>query len=110
MNYIIDVCILLSKLARPHLATVAVAIVTTCLVLAGERITRFFNRTLGRTPFVLRVLAFSLICTFGYGTLAVLAISVVKDQLGALSNTLLSPCLMGLFLAIGWTAERKKYI
>jgi len=110
MNWIIDCCIWLSGIARPHLATIAVAIVATSLVLAGDSINRFLKRRLGRTPFVLRMCTFSLVCTFGYGALAVVAVPLVRHQLAGLSNTLLSPFLVGLFLAIGWIAERKKYI
>lgn len=110
MNWIIDCCVWLSAQARPHLATLSVAIVATFLVLAGDNISRFLKRRLGGTPFVLRVLIFSFACTLCYGAIAVLVAPFVRHQLAGLSNTLLSPVLMGLFLAIGWIAERKNYI
>ncbi|BCS95780.1 hypothetical protein DSLASN_14120 [Desulfoluna limicola] len=110
MNWINDSSIWLSGLARPHLATLSVAIVATSLVLAGDSINRFLKRRLGRTPLVLRMLIFSVACTVGYGALTVVAVPFIRHQLAGLSNSLLSPVLMGVFLAIGWIAERKKYI
>ena len=110
MNWIIHCCTWLSGVIRPHLATLSFAIVATCLVLAGDSINRFLKKNLRGAPFVFRMLVFAVVCTFGYGALAIFAVPIVRHQLSGLSNTLLSPLLMALFLGIGWVAERKKQI
>lgn len=100
--------VLLSEWMRPRLLTICTALVATVLIIYGNNLNRIVRNLVRRWHFAVRLLAFVLICAFGYGFMTVFLGSVLARGLGGLGNGVLSPVVLVCFLVIGVLAEQKR--
>ena len=96
--------------AHSHLNSIALALVGTLLVIYGDNLNSLVKRQLRPYPRIVRILGFVLMCAFGYGALTVLFTPVLSNWLSLLPVRWLAPIVVGLFLFIGWVAERKRQV
>ncbi|MGO1246577.1 MAG: DUF3392 domain-containing protein [Oceanisphaera sp.] len=97
-------------LLRPYIREIALAMVTTCLVIFGDDINRIVRRQVSHLHFILRTGVFILLCAVGYGALTVFLTPVVAKQLVLLSNTWLLWACCGFFIILGVLAQRKRQL
>ena len=95
---------------RPWLAQIATAFVIAFLVVAGDSVNRMVRRRVSRFYFPFRVLAFILLCFFGYGAASTLVIPWITRFLSQLSPLYISPLVLIAFTAIGIMAEQKNRV
>lgn len=92
---------------RQHLGEIALALVATLLVIYGDDLNRFVKRQLRTYPRLVRLIGFVLMCAFGYGALTVLFTPILASWLAMVNTRWLAPLVAGVFLLVGWLAERK---
>ncbi|MCW8355925.1 DUF3392 domain-containing protein [Marinomonas pontica] len=66
---ILDLNLRLAYFIQPHLQDISLALVATCLVVYGDKVNGFLKNLMSSWVFIARVVAFILMCTFGYGLL-----------------------------------------
>ena len=93
-----------------HLTQIATAITGALLVIFGDDINRFVKRRVGHRHFVVRTLAFILLCGFGYGLLAVFLAPGIIAVLRHFGSQYIVLTVVGVFVWIGVMAERKRYM
>ena len=105
-----DLFVALSQWLRPRLPMTCTALVATILIVFSNDFNRLVRRLVKKWPFVVRLAAFILICSFGYGLLTVFGGMLVARILSHLDNRVLFVVVVCLFLVIGVVAERKRCI
>ncbi|MBK1736031.1 hypothetical protein CKO15_12235 [Halorhodospira abdelmalekii] len=93
-----------------HASEVALALVATLLVLYGDHINRTFARTVRPYPWLVRVIAFVLMCAFGYGAITVLVTPLIAQGILMIEARWIGLLTFVVFFAIGTLAERRRYI
>lgn len=99
----------IASLLTPHLSNIALAMTATVLVVFGDRVNKLLKRVVSQWAFVLRVAAFVLMCTFGYGLLTLWGQPVVLWVLTHLPLALRPLLITSVFVFLGLLAERKRY-
>ncbi|MFP4080918.1 MAG: DUF3392 domain-containing protein [Ectothiorhodospira sp.] len=95
---------------RGYVSQLALAFVATLLVIYGSDINRMVKGAVRHWPRVMRLLAFVVMCVFGYGALTVLITPWIAKGLFQVDTLWLAPVVIGAFLLLGWLAERKNQI
>ncbi len=95
---------------RPYVRDIALALVATCLVVFGDDVNRFVRRQTATLHFVWRTAIFIVLCAFGYGALTIFLTPFVAGQLGKLGNLWLPWICLGMFIALGMLAQRKRQL
>jgi undecaprenyl pyrophosphate phosphatase UppP len=98
------------ELCRPYLHDVALGIIATLLVIFGDDINKSAKRAVGKKNLIVRMVAFILLCTFGYGVLTVQLTEWMKNALGGLQNSTLPVVILGSFLLLSYLAEKKNQV
>lgn len=106
MQWLIDV----DALVRPYINEIAMAIIATLLVLFGNDINSAIRALVKRYHFVIRTLAFVLICAFGYGLLTVWITPLFAGVLLKLSFKWLLPTIVLVFIGLGMFAQKQRHI
>ncbi len=107
MDILQELIVWLSAHMRPWVAQIAVAILATLLVLYGPVINRKVRALLGGAHFVIRLLVFVLLCTFGYGLLLVWSAPLLARAIAGMGSLYLAPVVILAFVLLGYLAERK---
>lgn len=100
----------LSMELRPHCDVIAMAIIATLLALYGDNINRLIKKRIQAYPFLGRLAIFVLLCTFGFGIFSVFIASLLEDFLLQMNRYWLAPVVIGIFLLIGFLADREKML
>lgn len=106
MDIVVDLVVALSKWSRMHLRDIALAIMATALVLFGPLINAWVGRSIGHLNFFIRTFMFMLVCALGYGLAIIYLTPVIATSLAHLSNFILAPVLMMIFVLVGILAGR----
>lgn len=91
---------------RPYSGQMSVALVATVLVIYGDTINKAVRVFVKPYPFILRISAFVLLCTLGYGTLTVYGAGQVSILMQKIPNVYFAPSIVLAFLVLGFLAER----
>lgn len=91
---------------KPYSSQLAMAMVATLLVIYGNAINRTLRALVKPYSFVIRVSAFILLCTLGYGALTVWGASQLKQLISTLPNLYFTPVMLASFVFLGVLAER----
>jgi hypothetical protein len=91
---------------KPYSAQVAVAFVATLLVIYGDVINRTVRVFVKPYPFILRISAFVLLCTLGYGAATVWGSNQIKMLILQIPDVYLPIVIVGAFIILGFLAER----
>jgi hypothetical protein len=106
MSWITDLLLQGAAWIKPYTSQMAVAFVATLLVIYGDAINRTVRVFVKPYPFLLRISAFVLLCTLGYGALTVWGSAQVKQLLLMIPDVYLPLVMLGAFILLGILAER----
>jgi len=95
---------------RPYQYQSALAIIATLLVIFGNDINSAIKKLIAKQHFIVRTLAFVLVCAFGYGLLTVWLTSLLAQQLAKLPNLYLVPAVFSIFFILGMYAQKQRQI
>lgn len=107
MDLLLDLIVTLSRWCRGHLYDISLAILAALLVLFGPAVNQWLQRKVGTFNFVLRTLAFILVCAIGYGLAIGFLTPWLMKGLGQFNNYTLAPVLLVAFVVIGTLADRR---
>ena len=110
MNIIHDLNLQLAQHMNAYLSDIALAIVATCLVIYGNNLNNYIRRIVSSWIFFARILAFILMCTFGYGLLTVWLQPILEMILRYIALPYLPISIISIFSALGILAERKRQL
>ncbi|MCV2883905.1 DUF3392 domain-containing protein [Aestuariibacter sp. AA17] len=100
----------LTDLFKPYVTEVAMTIVATLLVIYGDVINKHIKRALAPYHFVIRTLAFVLICAFGYGAFILFVTPFTQQGIAMIPSMYRGLSIVGVFLILGYLAENRRYI
>ena len=107
MHYLTEIYSNLTTWASTYLLQISIAFVATLIAIFGEDINHVILRMFRKNFFIVRVLIFVIVCTFGYTTATVFLARLLRFMLRELDRDLLVPALAALFVIIGFLAERR---
>lgn len=110
MDFVLDILRALSRVMRPHVDDLSLAVAATVLTIYGNDINKAVKQTLKAHPFVMRILLFILVVSVGYGALTVFITKGLEKLLYSLDQAVLGPFVIVLFVLLGILAERKRQI
>ena len=93
--------------AETHVHDIALALIATLLGVYGTSAARLLARPLRPYPRPLRVGAFVLLCTLGFGAATVWATPLLAEALLYIETRYLGVAAIGAFLVLGYLAERR---
>jgi len=106
MNWIIDLLVQGAGQIKPYNGQLAVAFVATLLVIYGDAINKTVRVFVKPYPFALRITAFVLLCTLGYGTVTVWGSGQIGQLMRQIPDVYLPLVVLAAFLVLGILAER----
>lgn len=106
MNWITDLLLQANGWLKPYSMQMAVAFVATLLVIYGDAINKTVRVFVKPYPFLIRITAFVVLCTLGYGALTVWGSAQVHKLIHQLPNVLFAPVVLCAFILLGVLAER----
>ena len=106
MSFITDLLMQGAAWIKPYTGQLAVAFVATLLVIYGDAINKTVRVFVKPYPFLLRIFAFVLLCTLGYGTVTVWGSGQVKTLLLQVPDIYLPIVILCAFTILGVLAER----
>ncbi len=106
MNWINDILLQGAAHLKPYTGQLAVAMVATLLVIYGDAINKTVRLFVRPYPFILRISAFVVLCTLGYGALTVWGAGKLKVLMTALPDVYFAPVTLLAFVVLGFLAER----
>lgn len=110
MDLILDFNHQLTSLMRPYLADISLALVATCLVVFGDKLNKLIKRFVQKWHFIMRVLVFILMCTFGYGLLTLWLQPFIESILRHIEDSYQPIIVFTCFCFLGVMAERKRHL
>ena len=105
-----DILIQLAHWIRPHQFEAAMAIIATLLVIFGNDINKVVKKVFVKQHFIVRCLAFILICAFGYGLITIWLTSWLSRQLASIPDLYIFPTIALIFIALGVYAQKQRHI
>jgi len=93
-----------------HLFQVSSAFAATLLVIFGNDINRWAKRLTKRWAFILRILAFIVLCSAGYALFTHLLTQLLYLLLQKVGRPVLVLVIVGMFLCVGILAERRSHL
>ncbi|NVK71946.1 MAG: DUF3392 domain-containing protein [Oceanospirillaceae bacterium] len=108
--FILDVNLRLAHFIQPHLNDISLAFVATCLVVYGDKVNGILKKMVSSWFFVARVSAFILMCTFGYGLLALWSQPLVYWGITHVDLIYRPAVIIFCFCFLGVLAERKRHL
>lgn len=84
----------------------SVAFVATLLVIYGDAINKTVRVFVKPYPFLVRISAFVVLCTLGYGALTVWGSGQLHQLMHQIPATLFAPVVLVSFIILGVLAER----
>ena len=106
----IELLATLSEWVKPYQSQIAVAIVTTLLVIYGDVINKQIKRWLKPYHFMVRTVIFVLVCTFGYSMLVIALAPVVTEILKQIPWPYLPLGVLAMAIVLGYLADKRRYI
>jgi undecaprenyl pyrophosphate phosphatase UppP len=109
-SFIVNLFNELGQWCRPYQYQVALAIIATLLVVFGNDINGSIKKMLSKQHFIVRIVIFILICTFGYGLLTVWLTNLLAAQLASIPTVYLAPTISGTFILLALYAQKQRHI
>ncbi len=105
MEFINQYLVQLGDWIRPHIMLVAVAQIATLLTIFGDQVNTLVQSLVKPYPFFMRLTAFVVLCTFGYGAFAAFVTPFYSKVINTLPANMLGFAVAGSFILIGLLAE-----
>lgn len=93
-----------------HLRWIALALVSTLLVIYGGDVNRLVRRQVAARHFLIRLIVFISLCAFGYGAAISYLTPWLHSFLDSLDGRYLAPVIAFLFIGVGMLAERRNQV
>ncbi len=106
MSWITDLLLQANGWLKPYSMQMSVAFVATLLVIYGDAINKTVRVFVKPYPLLIRITAFVLLCTLGYGAITVWGSAQLHKLIHQLPNTLFAPVMLAAFILLGFLAER----
>lgn len=106
MAWLNDLLLQAGTWLKPYSMQMSVAFVATLLVIYGDAINKTVRVLVKPYPFVIRISAFVVLCTLGYGALTVWGSAEVHKLILQLPGTFFAPVVFFAFVMLGILAER----
>ena len=106
----IDILTDLGQLFRPYQYQTALAIIATILVIFGDDINGAVKHLFRKQHFVIRTMAFVVICAFGYGLATVWLTGILASQLAKIPTPYVVPVVVTIFFILGTYAQKQRHI
>jgi hypothetical protein len=106
MNGITELLLQAHAWLKPYSMQLAVAFVATLLVIYGDAINKTVRVFVKPYPFVVRIMAFVVLCTLGYGALTVWGSAQVHKLIHQIPAVFFAPVVLTAFIILGALAER----
>ncbi len=100
----------LNQWLQPYKGQVAVALVTTFLVIYGDVVNKWVKKRLKPFHFIIRTMLFVLVCSFGYSLLVLTLSPLVETLLDHAPWPYLPLLLVAVAVIVGVLAEKRRYI
>ena len=107
---LLDLNLRLAYFLQPYLDDISLALVATCLVIYGDKVNGFVKRQVSSWVFIARIMAFILMCTFGYGLLTLWGQPVIYWAITQVDLVYRPLAIFASFCLLGVLAERKRYL
>lgn len=107
MDVVLDLVLGLSSWSRTHLYQIALAILTSLLIIFGSVIHHSIQRSMGWLHFIIRTSIFILLCAVGYGLFLNWAATWLTRVLSLCNDYSLAPVLLCIFFVLGFLADRR---
>ena len=99
-----------SRALSPYYTEMSIMLMATILVVYGDIINGHVKRILAPYHFMLRISLFVLLCAFGYGALTLYGAPFLKHVIAYLPWQYQGVGFVAAFMAMGFLAERRRYI
>jgi hypothetical protein len=110
MNYLHDLHTMATAWARTNISQIALVFTLALLVIYGDNINRAVKNRVRNRNFLIRALAFIVLCSFGYGLLTTMLVPGVLHVLKTMGDRYLVLTIVGGFVLIGFLADQKSYM
>jgi hypothetical protein len=110
MRLINEIMVSCSAQMHPYLPQIAAALVATLLVVYGSSINALVKRWVGGMHFIIRLLVFVALCSFGYGFLALILSRLFLNMFQKINSFYLAMVVVVIFIIVGVLAEKKNQI
>jgi len=97
-----------NTLARSHMAELVMILTAALIALADRYIRRMLTRATSSSNGVTRFLIFLLVCSVGYGVLALGLAQVLRQGLNLADGAYMAPAVLGLLLITAIEAQRQR--
>jgi hypothetical protein len=108
--FILDLNLRFAYFLQPYLQDISLALVATCLVVYGDKVNGFLKNLVSSWVFFARVMAFILMCTFGYGLLTLWSQPLVYWGITRVDVVYRPALIVFCFCLLGVLAERKRHL
>lgn len=105
-----DILLSMSGFVRPYIFEISTMVIATLLVLYGDNINRAVKRQISHYHFIVRTFIFILLCAFGYGLLLTWLVPLIARLLHSVPSLYLGVVTIGILIALGVLAERKRVL
>jgi hypothetical protein len=95
---------------KPYISDIAIAQVSTLLVIYGDNLNSMIRNSLAGFHVAIRFAIYVLICAFGYGALTIAASETLEKFLTSLGPNIFPLVALGGFILIAYLAQRVKHI
>lgn len=95
------------QLVGRHLGIISMAMASAIMVLSAPRLSHFLRGSLHGYPWIVRILAFIVMCAMGYGAITVTLGTLINNGLRDVSAEALGIVVLVVFVALGAIAERR---
>lgn len=106
MSWITDLLLQANGWLKPYSMQLAVAFVATLLVIYGDAINKTVRVFVKPYPFIIRITAFVVLCTLGYGALTVWGSNQIHQLMQQMPAMFFAPVVFTAFIILGVLAER----
>ncbi|MFY0639770.1 MAG: DUF3392 domain-containing protein [Bermanella sp.] len=106
MDWITGLLLQANGWLKPYSMQLSVAFVATLLVIYGDAINKTVRVFVKPYPFLVRISAFVVLCTLGYGALTVWGSGQLHQLMHQIPATLFAPVVLVSFIILGVLAER----
>ncbi|TYL48873.1 DUF3392 domain-containing protein [Marinomonas sp. IMCC 4694] len=108
--FLLDLNLRLAHVIQPYVNDISLALVATCLVVYGDKVNGYLKKVVSSWVFIARVVAFILMCTFGYGLLTLWSQPLVYWGIMRVDLVYRPLLIFGSFCFLGILAERKRHL
>jgi len=110
LSLVTDFIMPFSLWVNDYLNEIALSIVSTLLVIYGDKILAFLKKQIGSTQPILRITLFVIFCAFGFAFLTAFLTPLVVEFIQSFEIVWLPLIVVALFYLLGYLAKKRGFI